>query len=165
MKGYIKIVDAVNKLITVVVVAFLMGAFLSTLLQVVMRNLTSISVPWTDEFSRYLVIYIVYLAAGLAARNGRMIRMEVLPMLLKLSEKKIQIFYWISSFLTIAFSVIAIYSSVMAIQTNLNKTSASLGFSMAIPYFAIPIGVVWLAVNMFANVFDSYLKMKEGGEQ
>ena len=86
-------------------------------------------------------------------------------MLLKLSEKKIQIFYWISSFLTIAFSVIAIYSSVMAIQTNLNKSSASLGFSMAIPYFAIPIGAVWLAVNMFANVFDSYLKMKEGGEQ
>ena len=108
MKAYVKIVDKINKIVGVIVVVFFVGAFLSTFLQVVMRNLTSISVPWTDELSRYLVIYIVYLAAGLAARSGRLIRMEVLPMLMKLSEKQIQVFYWIASFLTIVFSVIAV---------------------------------------------------------
>lgn len=164
MKGYLKIVDAINRVLTVIVVVFFIAAFLATFLQVVMRNLTTISVPWTDEFSRYLVIYIVYLAAGLAARNGRLIRMEVLPMLMKLSDKQIQVFYWISSFITIAFAPITVYSSVMTIQTNLNKTSASLGISMAIPYLAIPIGAIWLVVNMFANVFDSYIKMKEEGK-
>ena len=165
MRAYVKIVDKINKVVDIIVVAFLAGAFLSTFLQVIMRNLTSVSVPWTDELSRYLIIYVVYFAAGLAARNGRLIRMEVLPMLLKLSEKKIQIFYWIASFLTIAFSVIVVYSSISAIQTNLNKVSASLGFSMAVPYLAIPIGSVWLVINMFANVFDSYTKMKEGKEE
>ena len=121
MKAYVKIVDKINKIVGVIVVVFFVGAFLSTFLQVVMRNLTSISVPWTDELSRYLVIYIVYLAAGLAARSGRLIRMEVLPMLMKLSEKQIQVFYWIASFLTIVFSVIAVYSSISAIQMNMNK--------------------------------------------
>ena len=159
MKAYVKIVDKINKIVGVIVVVFFVGAFLSTFLQVVMRNLTSISVPWTDELSRYLVIYIVYLAAGLAARSGRLIRMEVLPMLMKLSEKQIQVFYWIASFLTIVFSVIA------AIQMNMNKMSASLGFSMAVPYFAIPVGSIWLVINMFANVFDSYIKMKEEKEE
>ena len=165
MKAYVKIVDKINKIVGVIVVVFLVGAFLSTFLQVVMRNLTSISVPWTDELSRYLVIYIVYLAAGLAARSGRLIRMEVLPMFMKLSEKQIQVFYWIASFLTIVFSAIAVYSSISAIQMNMNKMSASLGFSMAVPYFAIPVGSIWLVINMFANVFDSYIKMKEEKEE
>ena len=48
MKAYVKIVDKINKIVGVIVVVFLVGAFLSTFLQVVMRNLTSISVPWTD---------------------------------------------------------------------------------------------------------------------
>ena len=161
MKTYLKIVDAVNKVVTAIVVAFFAAAFLATFLQVIMRNLTTISVPWTDEFSRYLVIYIVYLAAGIAARNGRLIRMEVLPMLLKMPEKQIQIFYWISSFITIAFSAIIVYSVSMVIPTNLNKISASLGISMAIPYLALPIGAIWLVVNCFANVFEGYLKQKE----
>lgn len=161
MKAFLKIVDAINKPLTVLVVIFFIGAFGATFLQVVMRNFTSVSVPWTDELSRYLVVYIVYLAAGLAARSGRLIRMEVVPMLLKLSDKQIQVFYWIASILTIGFAVVAVYSSFMAIETNWNKTSASLGFSMAIPYLAIPIGSIWLVINMFANVFESYLKIKE----
>ena len=86
-------------------------------------------------------------------------------MLMKLSEKQIQVFYWIASFLTIVFSVIAVYSSISAIQMNMNKMSASLGFSMAVPYFAIPVGSIWLVINMFANVFDSYIKLKEEKEE
>lgn len=36
---------------------------------------------------------------------------------------------------------------------------------MAVPYFAIPVGSIWLVINMFANVFDSYIKMKEEKEE
>lgn len=162
MKVYLRIVDSINKVMSVIVVVFFAAAFLATFMQVVFRNLTTISVPWTDELSRYLVIYIVYLAAGLAARNGRLIRMEVLPMLLKMSDRQIRVFYWISSFITVLFALIVLYSISMTLSTNLNKVSASLGISMAIPYLALPIGSVWLAVNCFADLFDSHLKEREG---
>lgn len=159
MKTFVKIVDQINKVVAVIVVAFFIGAFFATFLQVVMRNLTKISVPWTDELSRYLVIGIVYLASGLAARHGKLIRMEVVPMLLKMSDRQIFKLYVIASFLTIAFTVFILISSVPCIKMNIHKSSASLGFSMAIPYLFIPIGSVWLLINMFANIIDSQVQI------
>lgn len=161
MKTFVRFVDTVNKYVKVFVIACLMAAFGATFLQVVVRNLTTLSLPWTDELSRYLTIWIVYFASGLAARDGRMIRMEVLPMLAKMSDKNLRVLYWVAAFITIAFSALVAYSSIFIIKLNMNKMSASLGINMWIPYLAIPIGSLWFLCCTFANIMDLHLKAKE----
>ena len=83
MARYIKFVDALNKVVRVILVGMFIVMFLTAFLQVIIRNMTTGSIPWSDELCRYLIIFIVWLGAGLAARSNRLIRMEVLPSLTK----------------------------------------------------------------------------------
>lgn len=161
MKPFVRFVDAVNKYLKYFVIALLALCFFATFLQVIVRNLTTWSTPWTDEFSRYTVIWAVYFSAGLVARDGRMIRMEVIPMLTKMSEKNVRKLYWVAAFVTIIFAAIVVYSSFFIIKLNIRKHSMSLPINMWLPYLAIPIGSIWFCLCSFANVMDLHLQAKQ----
>lgn len=164
MSLYIKIVDAVNKVIRVIVIAMFVVMFLAAFLQVIVRNFTHFSVPWSDELCRFLIIYIVYLGAGLAARSGRLIRMEVLPMLAKMSDKGLHRFYWVAAVISLGFAVLTVYCGASAMMVNYKSLSAALKISMAIPYLAIPVGSVFMALNVFANIFELTIQDKEAAK-
>jgi TRAP-type transport system small permease protein len=50
--------------------------------QIVCRFVLSISVPWTEEISRLLFIWLAYLGAAIGLREGTMIVIDTLPQLL-----------------------------------------------------------------------------------
>lgn len=162
MRFYIKMVDKLNVVLRVVVIAFFMIMFMTTFLQVIARNLALFSIPWSDELCRFLIIYVVYLGSGLAARKGRLIRMEVLPMLAKASKKGLHYFYWVAAFFSLGFCIMASYCSVMAMRVNYKAFSAALKIPMAVPYMAIPLGCIFIALNIFANVIE--LKLEDDKE-
>jgi TRAP-type C4-dicarboxylate transport system permease small subunit len=62
------------------------GLFAATLLlvnvQIVCRFVLSISVPWTEEVSRLLFIWLAYLGAAIGLREGTMIVIDTVPELL-----------------------------------------------------------------------------------
>ena len=108
MARYIKFVDALNKVVRVILVGMFIMMFLTAFLQVIIRNMTTGSIPWSDELCRYLIIFIVWLGAGLAARSNRLIRMEVLPSLTKMSDRNLHIMYWISTIISLGFAVLTV---------------------------------------------------------
>ena len=152
MARYIKFVDALNKVVRVILVGMFIMMFLTAFLQVIIRNMTTGSIPWSDELCRYLIIFIVWLGAGLAARSNRLIRMEVLPSLTKMSDRNLHIMYWISTIISLGFAVLTIYCAVV---------SPALQLSMAVPYAAIPVGCVYLILNMLASDMERMLQAKE----
>ena len=141
MARYIKFVDALNKVVRVILVGMFIMMFLTAFLQVIIRNMTTGSIPWSDELCRYLIIFIVWLGAGLAARSNRLIRMEVLP--------------------SLGFAVLTIYCAVGVISVNYKTVSPALQLSMAVPYAAIPVGCVYLILNMLASDMERMLQAKE----
>ena len=161
MKNLIKGVDWINRIMEAIVVVLLFAAFLATFMQVIFRNWIKISLPWTDEFSRYCIIYVVYLSAGVAARRGKLIRMDVVPLLAKFSEKQTQIMYWIANFISIAYTVIVVVATHAILPANVNKMSASLNVPMSNFYYALPVGAVWLIINMFVYSIDQTIRLKE----
>lgn len=161
MSSYIKCVDGINKIIRAILIAMFIVMFLTAFAQVIIRNLTTGSIPWSDELCRYLIVYIVWMGAGLAARSNRLIRMEVLPSLTKMSEKNLHIMYAVSTVISIGFAVLTIYCAVNVISINYKTVSPALQLSMAVPYSAIPIGCVYLIMNMLASDFEWLLKKKE----
>lgn len=62
MARYIKFVDALNKVVRVILVGMFIMMFLTAFLQVIIRNMTTGSIPWSDELCRYLIIF--YRLAG-----------------------------------------------------------------------------------------------------
>ncbi len=161
MRSYIKAVDRINDVLRVIVIAFFMMMFAATFLQVIARNLSLFSISWSDELCRFLIIYVVYLGSGLAARNGRLIRMEVLPMLAKASTKGLYRFYWVAAFISLGFGVMTVYCTAQVMKINYNAFSAALKIPMAIPYMALPLGCLVIVLNMFANILELSLEEKQ----
>lgn len=60
--------------------------FLATLVlvnvQIVCRFVLSVSVPWTEEVSRLLFIWLAYIGAAIGLREGTMIVIDTLPQML-----------------------------------------------------------------------------------
>jgi TRAP-type transport system small permease protein len=50
--------------------------------QIVCRFVLSVSVPWTEEISRLLFIWLAYLGAAIGLREGTMIVIDTLPQML-----------------------------------------------------------------------------------
>ena len=65
-------------LMTTLLVAMILMAFG----QIVLRNFFEVSVLWGDPFLRHLVLWTGMLGAAMATRDGRHIKMDVLPQLL-----------------------------------------------------------------------------------
>jgi TRAP-type C4-dicarboxylate transport system permease small subunit len=62
------------------VAAFLFAAALILVnVQIVCRFVLSISVPWTEEVSRLIFIWLAFLGAALGAREGSLIMIDTLP--------------------------------------------------------------------------------------
>ena len=66
--------------------------------QIVLRNVFSTTLPWGDELVRLLVLWIALIGAIAASRDGRQIRIDVLPRLLPASVQ------WIPDSLAAAFT-------------------------------------------------------------
>ncbi|MCK4241822.1 MAG: TRAP transporter small permease subunit, partial [Candidatus Atribacteria bacterium] len=53
------------------IIAFLLiGMVISVLLTVISRYIITISIPWTEELARYLMIWIAFLAGSLGLKKG-----------------------------------------------------------------------------------------------
>src|SRR5215208_6171294 len=65
------------------VAAFLFAAALLLVnVQIVCRFVLSISVPWTEEISRLLFVWLAYIGAAIGLREGTMIVIDTLPLAL-----------------------------------------------------------------------------------
>ena len=166
MTKFIRVMDAINHVIKIICIAGFMVLLVVSLLQVFVRELSTWSVPWTDELSRFLIVYLVYFGAAIAARDNSLIRLEFFPtLILKVNEKGLWRFYVISVFFTVVFAVVCILGGVHIISISLKTMSPALNISMSIPYMAIPVGGVLISLNSFAHIFEQYMELKTGGEE
>lgn len=85
-------------------------------------------------------------------------------MLAKMSDKGLHRFYWVAAVISLGFAVLTVYCGASAMMVNYKSLSAALKISMAIPYLAIPVGSVFMALNMFANIFELTIQDKEAAK-
>jgi TRAP-type transport system small permease protein len=138
-------------------IIFLMMAVMTTLVfvNVVARYVFNVSIIWAEEVSQYLMIWIAYLGAGLALREGRHVALEMLhdrlPVVL---SRKVR--------MAVGGLVLAFlgWVTVLGFQFAVfvwNQETPVLNISLGIPSLAIPIGTLLFAVHlvlMFRNYTD-----------
>src|SRR4051795_4590647 len=73
---------ALNRLVDRIAVALFAGILLLVNLQIVCRFVLSISVPWTEEVSRLVFIWLAYIGAAIGLREGTLIVIDTLPQVL-----------------------------------------------------------------------------------
>ena len=125
------------------------------------------NMAWSDEASRYCLIWSVFLLAGLSAYRGQMFSIDIVSE--KLSLRGQRIFAIIRLSLVVLFCIFAVIYGwdLMMRQMQMGQTSPSLKLPMWFMYSCVPIGCILLLLHYIAlfwkQMSEIHKKMETGG--
>ena len=115
------------------------------LLQVIFRYVIKGSLPWSEEVSRYLMIWIGFVGGSLAFRYGEFIGIEVLRNKLTPGGSRVlEVVISVSVILFLSFLVV--FGIDFALKGAIQR-SAVLRIKMTYAYMSIPIGAAFCLVH------------------
>jgi TRAP-type C4-dicarboxylate transport system permease small subunit len=140
-------------------IIFVMMAVMATLVfvNVIARYALNFSIIWAEEVSQYLMIWIAYLGAGLALREGRHVALEMLHD--RLSAPLSRSVRMVVGGILLAFLG---WVTILGFQFAVfvwNQETPVLNISLGIPSLAIPIGTLLFAVHLLL-MFRDYADRK-----
>jgi TRAP-type C4-dicarboxylate transport system permease small subunit len=140
-------------------IIFIMMAVMATLVfvNVVARYVFNFSIIWAEEVSQYLMIWIAYLGAGLALREGRHVALEMLHDRLPLALSR-GVRMAIGGVLLVFLGSVTVLGFQFAVFVW-NQETPVLNISLGIPSLAIPIGTLLFAIHL-VFIFRSYADRK-----
>jgi TRAP-type C4-dicarboxylate transport system permease small subunit len=117
----------------------LMGTMaLLVFVNVVSRYVFNVSIIWVEELTQYQMIWIAYLGAGLALREGRHVAVDTLQDWLPARLRRfVRLLIW---FAIAAFLVTLTILGFQIAAFTWNQETPVMNIPTGIPYLAIPIG-------------------------
>ncbi len=117
-----------------------------TFAQVFFRFVIVHSLPWSEEFSRYCLVWASFLGASIALKRGLHIGIEAF--VTKLSREKRRWIYLLTLVIIILFLVTVIVKGIEMAFFNMRQSSPALRIPMGFPYFAIPVGSLLMLIHL-----------------
>lgn len=151
-KLFLSLMDQINRLLKAILVISLAITLVALSCQVLFRYVLEQPLSWTEELSRYLMIWITFLGAAMAVRHQRLIKLEIIYLLFPGNGKKVVLI--LAGFLSCLFYAILIVFGYTILDTVVVQHSPALHISMAIPYAAIPVGGLLMIGNTIASLLD-----------
>lgn len=148
MSLVLKIADGIGVVTSTLARLMLIAVVAMLVTQVFLRFVYNYSLPWPEEASRYLMIWIVMLAGSLLVKDDQLVRVDFFDYL------------WPSGwlvyrnavfrlFLAVLLGVLAWYGLDQAIFA-MRRTTTALQISWFWPYLAIPVGATLMLLQMLA---------------
>jgi len=146
--------DSLEKSLRIVLLVLVSGIVITTMLQIVARFILLVSIPWTDELARYLMIWASFVGLGVAYRKRELIcvaffREKLPPPLLKVA-------LLISDLLCSVFAIVIVIYGVILCFQNLAQASPSMRISLGIIYSVVPLGCLLFLLFAFESVFSYF---------
>lgn len=113
------------------------------------RNFLGFSFSWSEELTRYLLVWLTMLGSAVLLHRGEHIRMDLFAgRLPRIPDALLSL---LLRLLVLGFLVILVQQSWLTVQARSVARSPALGLSMGLPYLALPVaGAVMLFVTLVA---------------
>jgi len=118
--------------------------------EVTLRYLFSHSLIFTEELSRYLMVWIVFLGSALAIRDGSHIRIQFLVN--RLGSRMQQIVKLAAYALIVTFLVFITIEGLKILPRQLQQMCITIDVSLFYFYLAIPVGSILMIVFLLPAV-------------
>lgn len=158
---FLRTIDRMN-----VVLRHLVGAMLGVMvavvgLQIVVRFVLPrfgilLSVPWSEELARYLMVWCIFLGAAVAARAGALIAVDTLPD--SLPQRWGDRVRLLALSVTVGFFLLLIWLGWRWVEFGQTETSTVLNMPMAWVYMSLPTGAFFAIVNILAFIAEHRIK-------
>jgi len=157
-KGYLKLMDALDAVVKwfSIVMAFAMAEVV--VLQVASRVIPwFMTPPWTEELARYLMLYMAFVAASTGVKRWNNIGVDFF--LNRLPPRAKRVVEIAIEILVLVFLVyLTCLSATVFPKVSLRQRSATMGFPMFVPQFALILGSALMSLQMIGVVLRRFLK-------
>lgn len=157
VRGFLRAVDGMNVALRHTVGAMLAIMVAVVALQIVVRFVLPrvgivLSVPWSEELARYLMVWCIFMGAAVAARSGALIAVDTLPD--SLPERLGDLVRLGALLVTVGFFALMIWLGWRWVEFGRTETSTVMNVPMAWVYMSLPTGSAFSIVNIVAFVVD-----------
>ena len=116
----------------------------AVLIQVLGRSVFSNSPVWTEELTRFALLYLAAIGVGLSYKSGDLVNVDVVQHLMP--ERAAWLMRFLSTLAVAVFAVMLIIPAWKYMSIGALQTSPALGWRMTYIYVSILILVVLLAI-------------------
>jgi TRAP-type C4-dicarboxylate transport system permease small subunit len=148
--------DSLEKSLRITLLVLVGGIVATTMLQIVARFILMVSIPWTDELARYLMIWASFVGLGVAYRKRELICVAFFRE--KLRPHLVKVALLVSDLLCSIFTIVIVIYGVKLCLQNVGQVSPSMRISLGIIYAVVPLGCLLFLLFAFESVF-SYFSM------
>jgi len=152
-----KTLNITRKIINYLVIIFFVYMVLAVFYQVLGRYIFSYKLGAAAETATMAQIWMILLASGIAMRKNMHVGVDIL--LRKLNVKAQKIIVTVSTIVITIFLTMVLKGSVQLIIVGAQSTSPAISIPMWIPYLSIPIGIVYIMLELIILTFNK-LKQK-----
>ncbi|MBE1555536.1 TRAP transporter small permease [Sporosarcina limicola] len=158
-RNYIRLNDILNKIFGYVLA--LVMAFMTVIIfwQVFSRYVAGSSLSWSEELSRFLMIFMVLIGSSLALRDGKLIAVDIVQDSLKGKVRK-----WvkvITHLISIVFYIILFVYGLNVAEKFGNQVAPGTHISMYFIYLSLPIGGLLLLINAITCILEEFIGKEE----
>jgi TRAP-type C4-dicarboxylate transport system permease small subunit len=126
--------------------------------EVILRYIFSNSLIFTEELSRYLMVWIVFLGSALAIRDGSHIRISILAN--RLSPRLQQHMQLAAYCLTLIFLLVITIEGLKILPRQLYQMCITIDISLFYFYLAIPVGSILMIIFLLPSIRNTFSKKK-----
>lgn len=134
---------------------------LAIIVNVFFRYVLNAPLAWPPELSRFLMVAVTLLAAGLALRKGAHVGVTVLVTLLPIRAQAVV--FTVNSLLMAGFLAILLWQGyILAFSEGPRQTAPSLGISMMFAFIPLPLGAALMLVHLVETTRDAWRRAAVG---
>ncbi len=136
---------------------FLMVCFsiiaIALLMQIFCRYCLNSPLVWTEELSRYLLVWITFFGINYGLRRNKHIRMEFFYN--KMPEQTQRLVTILTQALIIYFMVVLFSPTLDFVRMQMNIESSAMQISMGIVYISLPIGFCLSTISLILSTLET----------
>lgn len=152
-----RLADALCRLLELLCGAILVVMTLVIFLLVLTRNLLSFSFPWSEELTRFLLVWLSMLGAVVLLRRDDHIRLELLAE--RLPVRAADLLGLLLRLLVLAFLVVLLQQSWLAALARGATRAPALGITLTWPYLAIPVAAALMILVSLVNLWGDLRRL------
>lgn len=162
MQQYRTVVDGLNVVVRWVLAALMLVMTVLIGWQVMARFIIGDSLTFSEEVSRFVMVWLVIVGAAYAAKNGRLMKVDIVEHLLHGRARQTVII--IAGILAIVFYLVLVVFGFFIVNAVSYQLTPATEVSMSIPMAALPVGGILLIINTIHDLFGVALGIEEDSE-
>ena len=138
--------DYIARFEEILIAVALSAMVLLVLIQIILRNFFSVGIMGGAEMVRHLVLWVAFLGAGLAAREGKHIRIEIARQILPARLRKI--FAVLTCIFSVCVCAILVYASITFVGVDYQGGGTIAFFNIPVWILQVIIPIGYTAVTL-----------------